>query len=51
MRQDLVAKYDLRLPRYTSYPTAPHFSPAVTGSTYEGWLAGRSEERRVGKEC
>ncbi|WP_019643558.1 oxygen-independent coproporphyrinogen III oxidase [Novispirillum itersonii] len=39
MRQDLVAKYDLRLPRYTSYPTAPHFSPAVTGSTYEGWLA------------
>lgn len=29
---------DDRLPRYTSYPTAPHFSPAVDAATYEGWL-------------
>lgn len=35
----LFAKYDgLRVPRYTSYPTAPHFSPAVSAETYEGWL-------------
>ncbi|MDZ4778162.1 MAG: oxygen-independent coproporphyrinogen III oxidase [Alphaproteobacteria bacterium] len=27
------------LPRYTSYPTAPHFTSAVTGATYAGWLA------------
>jgi oxygen-independent coproporphyrinogen-3 oxidase len=27
------------VPRYTSYPTAPHFSAAVTASTYAGWLA------------
>jgi oxygen-independent coproporphyrinogen-3 oxidase len=26
------------VPRYTSYPTAPHFSPAVTAETYGGWL-------------
>lgn len=39
MLQDLIAKYDLRLPRYTSYPTAPHFSPAVGAGTYGGWLA------------
>ncbi|MGC2855478.1 oxygen-independent coproporphyrinogen III oxidase [Novispirillum sp. DQ9] len=39
MRQDLVNKYDLRLPRYTSYPTAPHFSPAVDGETYGRWLS------------
>ena len=26
---ELVARYDGRVPRYTSYPTAPHFSPAV----------------------
>lgn len=44
MRQDLVAKYDLRLPRYTSYPTAPHFSPAVDGGTYGAWLAGLPPE-------
>jgi oxygen-independent coproporphyrinogen-3 oxidase len=40
MRPDLAAKYDLRVPRYTSYPTAPHFHPGVTGETYRGWLAG-----------
>lgn len=27
-----------RLPRYTSYPTAPHFSPAVTGAVMADWL-------------
>jgi len=40
MRPDLIARYaGERLPRYTSYPTAPHFSPAVSADTYAGWLA------------
>jgi oxygen-independent coproporphyrinogen III oxidase len=34
----LIAKYDRRVPRYTSYPTAPHFSPAVTAADYAAWL-------------
>ncbi|MGF7172477.1 oxygen-independent coproporphyrinogen III oxidase [Azospirillum doebereinerae] len=35
----LLAKYDgLRVPRYTSYPTAPHFTPAVDAGVYGGWL-------------
>src|SRR5690348_3469601 len=34
----LIAKYDRRVPRYTSYPTAPHFSDAVTAITYAQWL-------------
>ena len=34
----LIAKYDRRVPRYTSYPTAPHFSAAVTAADYAGWL-------------
>lgn len=39
MRPDLIARYaDERLPRYTSYPMAPHFSPAVGPATYAGWL-------------
>jgi len=38
MRADLAAKYDLRVPRYTSYPTAPHFSPAVGADKYGKWL-------------
>ncbi len=39
MRPELAAKYDLRVPRYTSYPTAPHFSPAVGADRYGQWLA------------
>ncbi|HJO57390.1 MAG TPA: hypothetical protein QF772_04135, partial [Nitrospinaceae bacterium] len=35
----LAKKYDLKVPRYTSYPTTPHFSDAVDGETYKGWLA------------
>lgn len=38
MTKDLIQKYDLRVPRYTSYPTAPHFSDAVDGAVYAGWL-------------
>lgn len=36
---DLVARYDGRVPRYTSYPTAPHFHPEVGTETYADWLA------------
>jgi oxygen-independent coproporphyrinogen-3 oxidase len=36
---DLISRYDGRVPRYTSYPTAPHFSPAVDGRRYADWLA------------
>jgi len=35
----IVAKYrDLKVPRYTSYPTAPHFSAAVGRESYLEWL-------------
>jgi oxygen-independent coproporphyrinogen-3 oxidase len=30
----------LRVPRYTSYPTAPHFSPAIDQMEYRNWLHG-----------
>ena len=30
----LIAKYDVSGPRYTSYPTAPHFSAAFTEQAY-----------------
>jgi oxygen-independent coproporphyrinogen-3 oxidase len=36
---DLVARYDGRVPRYTSYPTAVQFTPAVDERVYRGWLA------------
>jgi len=31
---------EARLPRYTSYPTAPRFSAAVGPDTHDGWLRG-----------
>ena len=39
MRSDLAQSYGQdRLPRYTSYPTAPHFSPAIGEASYRRWL-------------
>ena len=35
----LIARYDGRTPRYTSYPTAVQFTPAVTPARYREWLA------------
>jgi oxygen-independent coproporphyrinogen III oxidase len=35
---DLIARYSAPVPRYTSYPTAPHFSPAVANLHYVDWL-------------
>lgn len=39
MRDDLRERYgEERLPRYTSYPTAPQFSDAIGDQTYGDWL-------------
>src|SRR5678816_135744 len=39
MRPDLAVCYGQeRLPRYTSYPTAPHFTAAVDSGVYARWL-------------
>lgn len=35
----VIALAERNVPRYTSYPTAPHFTPAVDAKTYAGWLA------------
>lgn len=44
---DLVAKYDGRAPRYTSYPTALQFSPDVDEAAYRGWLAALPADEAV----
>jgi oxygen-independent coproporphyrinogen-3 oxidase len=39
MKADLAVCYGQeRLPRYTSYPTAPHFSDTIGPETYANWL-------------
>lgn len=43
----LMPKYGGRAPRYTSYPTAAQFTPAIGEEAYAGWLAELSPERPV----
>ena len=38
MRPELAARLGENVPRYTSYPTAPHFHPGVDATAYRGWL-------------
>ena len=38
MLDDLVRRYSKPVPRYTSYPTAPHFHPGIDRVTYAEWL-------------
>src|SRR5438552_18017598 len=37
-RLALLPRYEGRVPRYTSYPTAVQFTPQVDAATYAGWL-------------
>ena len=41
---ELVRRYDLAGPRYTSYPTARQFSPAVTEAAYRRAVARSNED-------
>ena len=34
----LAEKYSAPVPRYTSYPTAPHFQPVADAGFYKNWL-------------
>lgn len=36
--EDLLKRFDQPVPRYTSYPTAPHFHDGLDGETYKSWL-------------
>lgn len=49
--KDLLIKYSAAVPRYTSYPTAPHFHSGVDCGKYSQWLgclgAGQSISRYI----
>jgi oxygen-independent coproporphyrinogen III oxidase len=47
MNTDLVTRYEIKVPRYTSYPTAPHFSAAVDESIFRGWLGAQDPATRL----
>ena len=45
MKTDIAARFATRVPRYTSYPTAPHFGGGVDGGDYRRWLGGLDAEQ------
>ena len=48
MPNAIELKYATRsVPRYTSYPTAPHFGDGVDGTRYGAWLAGLTGDAPV----
>lgn len=51
MSDGLLRKYGGPAPRYTSYPTAPHFTDAVDGAVYRGWLDGLAGARSLSLYC
>nr|WP_210297042.1 oxygen-independent coproporphyrinogen III oxidase [Gellertiella hungarica] len=38
-----MTKYSAAVPRYTSYPTAPHFGTQIDAGTYGDWLSALSD--------
>ncbi len=44
---DLAVRYGGTVPRYTSYPTAPHFHAGIDAKAYAGWLAALPDGQRV----
>ncbi len=47
LQQKLTLKYNKPVPRYTSYPTAPHFHVKIDGKMYANWLANVSNNTPV----
>ena len=47
MTPELVLKYAKPVPRYTSYPTAPHFHSGVDHAVAAGWLASLAPAERL----
>ena len=47
MSPELVKRYSAPVPRYTSYPTAPHFSDEIGPQEYAAWLAALPADARL----
>jgi oxygen-independent coproporphyrinogen-3 oxidase len=48
LQASILQKYgEARLPRYTSYPTAPRFSSSIGPVAYADWLAGLPRDEAV----
>lgn len=39
--------FDAKVPRYTSYPTAPHFGPGIDADDFAGWVGAIPEGSEI----
>jgi oxygen-independent coproporphyrinogen-3 oxidase len=44
MTESQLARLDRPVPRYTSYPTAPHFHAGIDAAAYRAWLGAVGDE-------
>ena len=42
-----ILRFDRPVPRYTSYPTAPHFKPGSDDDQYKTWLRGLPADAKL----
>ena len=47
MQNSLLSKYSGAVPRYTSYPTAPHFHEDIDCGKYAQWLQAITGKERI----
>lgn len=47
MDPELLKRYDVRAPRYTSYPTAPNFHEGIDSDAYRSWLSHIDENNEI----
>jgi oxygen-independent coproporphyrinogen III oxidase len=47
MTPEIIQKYGKPVPRYTSYPTAPHFRSTIDAAAASSWLASLPRSERV----
>jgi oxygen-independent coproporphyrinogen-3 oxidase len=47
MQSDLIERYSAPVPRYTSYPTAPHFHAGISAQTYARWLGEVADDATI----
>lgn len=47
MAEHLLKKYSSAVPRYTSYPTAPHFHEGIGTGEYAAWLQALDSQNRL----
>ncbi|MDC0857672.1 hypothetical protein OAP83_03035 [Rickettsiales bacterium] len=42
-----ILKYNNLAPRYTSYPTAPHFTDKINSDKYKSWLKQINQDQTL----